>query len=80
MDAGGGLFIADYGNKRVLHFPPGVNTHARLYGQPNYTSRSGTEVVGNASCGDYWLYKFSIFDVATGNGGLYVTNCGDRKK
>jgi sugar lactone lactonase YvrE len=79
LDAGGGLFIADYGNRRVLHFPAGITTPDRVYGQSDYTSRNGTEVVSYASCGDYWLYKFSIFDVATGNGGLYVTNCGERK-
>jgi sugar lactone lactonase YvrE len=79
VDAGGGLFVADGGNRRVLHYPANLTTPDRVYGQADFTSRSGTEVVGNAWCGDYNYVKQSIFDVATGNGGLYVTNCGDRK-
>jgi sugar lactone lactonase YvrE len=32
----GGLYVADTDNNRVLFFPPGVTTAARVYGQPNF--------------------------------------------
>ena len=33
LDAGGNLYVADYGNNRVLYYPAGSTTATRVYGQ-----------------------------------------------
>ena len=33
LDSGGGLYVADYGNNRVLFYPSGSTTASRVYGQ-----------------------------------------------
>jgi protocatechuate 3,4-dioxygenase beta subunit len=33
VDSSGGLYVADYGNNRVLHYPSGSTTADRVYGQ-----------------------------------------------
>jgi hypothetical protein len=37
---GRGIYVADWGNNRVLHFPLGSPTADLVYGQPNFTSNT----------------------------------------
>lgn len=38
VDASGGLYVADTGHHRVLHFPKGKTVADRVYGQPDFTT------------------------------------------
>ena len=47
LDSGGNLYVADYGNNRVLYYPAGSTTATRVYGQAggfttNTTNNGGT--------------------------------------
>ncbi|HEX2915385.1 MAG TPA: NHL repeat-containing protein [Chloroflexia bacterium] len=40
LDAVGGLYAVDYFNNRVLYFPAGTTTATRVYGQPDFITKS----------------------------------------
>jgi len=63
LEAGGGVYISDYGNNRVLYYPPGETTATFVYGQQGFTtSRSGWGAEGIDQPGG----------IATDGNGLYV--------
>ena len=46
-DGAGGVYIADYFNNRVLHYPSGTSTADRVYGQSgNFTTNLGVNQTG----------------------------------
>jgi hypothetical protein len=63
-DAAGGLYVADAGNNRVLHFPSGSTTADRVYGQPTFSS--------NADGVSATLLSGPISVAVDPDGGLYV--------
>ncbi len=70
-DMHGGFYVADYGNSRVLHFPPAnsntVGPQAdRVYGQPDYTSNS----VGSGATGLNYPHGVAVDSF----GGLYISD------
>jgi hypothetical protein len=40
VDGGGALYVADFGNSRVLYYPAGSTTASQVYGQPNFTANT----------------------------------------
>ncbi len=71
LDASGGLYIADNGNNRVLHYPPGSTTADVVYGQPDFTSNAG------------WASAINLYGpmgvAVDGNGGLYVADSNNNR-
>jgi len=66
VDAGG-VYIADYGNGRVLYYPAGSTTATRVYGQGgNFTTNSCTSLNANTIC--------SPNGVAVDAGGVYIAD------
>ncbi|WP_040911394.1 NHL repeat-containing protein [Leptospira broomii] len=73
MDANGGLWVADYGNRRAIHFsPPFANgkNGDNVLGEPNYTSNNAGNTVSAAlmggpnaltvsPCGQLWVTDYS---------------------
>ncbi|TGL15451.1 NHL repeat-containing protein [Leptospira meyeri] len=41
-DFEGGIYIADTSNNRVVYYPKGSNIATKVYGQPNFTTSTGT--------------------------------------
>jgi NHL repeat len=70
-DNHGGIFVADYGNNRVLHFPAAVGTGAgpaadHVYGQPDFTSNATHAGASGLN------YPHGV--AADPNGGLYISD------
>jgi sugar lactone lactonase YvrE len=82
LDAAGGLFVTDRENHRVLHYPPGATTAARVYGQfgsfatnpPNNDGLGGTDVPSADNIG-----VFALGVLADGGGGLYVSDSSNNR-
>jgi sugar lactone lactonase YvrE len=71
VDNHGGIFVADYGNNRVLHFPAIVGTGAgpaadRVYGQPDFTSNA----THRGAAGLNYPHGVAVDP----NGGLYISD------
>lgn len=71
VDSSGGVFIADYNNSRVLHFPSGSTTADRVYGQ-------GGSFTANATATGSTGMNFPEA-VALDSGGLYVVDSGNNR-
>ncbi len=72
VDSTGGLYVADYGNSRVLHYPAGSTTADRAYGQPDFTTNSGHfNLTGGVSA---TTMSFPDGVAVDGAGGLYVAD------
>jgi hypothetical protein len=69
VDSSGGLYVAEYSNNRVLHYPANSTTADRVYGQPNFTS--GTEDNGGISATSLY-YPLAV--AVDSSGGLYVAD------
>jgi hypothetical protein len=70
VDSSGGIYVADFSNDRVLHFPAGSVTADRVYGQ----GATGTSFTTAAS-GTSATAMNAPFGVAVdGSGGLYVAD------
>jgi hypothetical protein len=68
-DPAGGLFVADMGNSRVLHFPSASTTADRVYGQRDFsTNGQASDVTGLAQPMDA---------SPDGSGGLYIADYGN---
>jgi outer membrane protein assembly factor BamB len=70
VDRQGGLYIADSGNNRVLHYPAGSGTADFVYGQPNFSSNA-------AAAGANGLY--TPRDVKIESAGLFVADSGNQR-
>jgi hypothetical protein len=73
VDGSGGLYVADFGNNRVLHFPAGNTTADTVYGQ----GPSGNSFTTNSanSGGVSATTMNAPYAVAVdGNGGFYVAD------
>lgn len=69
-DAGGGLYVADQGNNRVLYYPAGSTTATRVYGQGgNFTT--GTVNNGGISAASLNSPRTVAIDAA---GGVYIAD------
>ena len=53
MDPSGNLYVADYGNSRVLFYPSGSTTATRVYGQLG-SFTTGTVNNGGISANSLW--------------------------
>jgi hypothetical protein len=74
VDGSGGLYVADYTNNRVLHYPAGSTTADAAYGQPNFTSGGANNGGVSASS----LY-FPLGAAVDGSGGLYVADLNNSR-
>jgi uncharacterized delta-60 repeat protein len=75
FDSGGGLYVADYANSRVLYFPAGSTTATRVYGQ-NGSFSSSTANNGGISASTLFSPTDTLVD---SSGGLYVTDSGNNR-
>ncbi|EQA38288.1 NHL repeat protein [Leptospira inadai serovar Lyme str. 10] len=74
VDSNGGIWIAEYANNRVLHFPSGVSSGGnadRVLGQTNYTS----------SAGQFTRTQISLYQpqgiAVDSSGGIWVGDAGN---
>jgi len=67
VDSAGGLYVADSGNNRVLHYPSGSTTADRVYGQSGFTLNGAGAASSTAMNSPYGLAVDSA-------GGLYVSD------
>ncbi len=70
MDPSGNLYVADYGNSRVLFYPSGSTTATRVYGQLG-SFTTGTVNNGGVSANSLWDPYGEALDSA---GNLYIVD------
>ncbi len=70
LDAGGGLYVADQGNNRVLYYPAGSTTATRVYGQGG-SFTSGTANNGGVTAASLSGPRTVAVDAA---GGIYIAD------
>jgi len=73
LDAQGGLYAADGGNYRVLHYPKGSTTADRVYGQPDFTTANPLASVSASSL------NFPGDVALDAQGGLYVADTANNR-
>jgi uncharacterized protein (TIGR03437 family) len=82
VDSSGGIYVADYANNRVLHFPSGSTTADRVYGQTGSFTTNMSAVVDPLS-GKFGVNANSLYDPTSvaldSGGGLYVADWGNRR-
>jgi len=69
-DATGGLYVSDYNNNRVLHYPAGSTIADRVYGQGG-SFTTNTQNNGGISANSLWGPRLMATD---SDGGLYVAD------
>ncbi len=75
VDSSGGLYVADYSNNRVLHYPSGSTTADQVYGQGGSFTTSTANSGGISATG-----LLSPYDVdVDGSGGIYVTEISNNR-
>ncbi len=72
VDSSGNLYVADYGNNRVLYYPSGLTTATRVYGQGVSFTTSGGETSANGLDAP-WAVALD------GNDNLYVADPGNNR-
>lgn len=74
VDAGGGLYVVDSANQRVLYYPASGSAPTRVYGQPDLLSNApnndGTGVYGVPSA----TTLFNPIGVALSSTGVYIVD------
>ncbi|MFZ0792469.1 MAG: FG-GAP-like repeat-containing protein [Candidatus Korobacteraceae bacterium] len=70
LDSGGNLYVADYGNSRVLFYPSGSTTATRVYGQSG-SFTTNTPNNGGISANSLWDPYGEALDSA---GNLYIVD------
>jgi len=75
VDGSGGIYVADWGNNRVLHFPAGSATADRVYGQGGSFTSGGTNP-GFTNANTLSDPVTMIVDAA---GGLYVADTSNSR-
>ena len=75
LDSAGGIYVGDYYNNRVLHYPAGSTTADRVYGQGG-SFTSNTDNNGGVSANSLSLSSFALVD---STGGLYVADTGNNR-
>ena len=75
LDQGGNVFVADSGNNRVVQFPPGSKSAARVWGQIDFTANGPNQI----KPGSINLpYKIAI-DYSSAPYALYVSDTSNNR-
>jgi sugar lactone lactonase YvrE len=75
VDAGGGLFVVDNNNHRVLHYPTGSTTADRVYGQLGSFTTNAINKGGLSADSLYYPSAVAVDSSA----GLYVVDDGNQR-
>lgn len=75
VDSNGNVFVADFGNNRVVEYPAGARTSNKVWGQSDFTS-NGPNQIKPASIN--YPYQFAI-DYSQPPFALYVSDTGNNR-